>query len=61
MARAADGDGRTRGVATAVHLGIVLAAGGLRGWLADPAVSVRMHRVQALALTAVALWLHVRG
>lgn len=49
------------GVATAVHLGIVLAAGGLRGWLADPAVSARMHRVQALALTAVALWLYVRG
>jgi threonine/homoserine/homoserine lactone efflux protein len=49
------------GVATAVHLIIVIAAGGLRGWLADPAVSVRMHRVQALALLGVALWLLWRG
>ena len=48
-------------VATAVHLAIVLAAGGLRGWLADPLVSVRMHRIQALALLAVALWLLGRG
>jgi threonine/homoserine/homoserine lactone efflux protein len=48
-------------VATAVHLVIVIAAGTLRGWLVDPAVSARMHRVQALALLAVALWLFWRG
>ena len=48
-------------VALAVHLGIVLAAGALRGSLADPLVSVRMHRVQALTLAAVALWLYWRG
>jgi threonine/homoserine/homoserine lactone efflux protein len=48
-------------VASAVHGVIVLAAGGFRGWLVDSAVSVRMHRVQALALVAVALWLFWRG
>jgi threonine/homoserine/homoserine lactone efflux protein len=48
-------------VATLVHGGIVLAAGALRGALADPAVSVRMHRLQAFAMLAVALWLFVRG
>jgi threonine/homoserine/homoserine lactone efflux protein len=48
-------------VATAVHGGIVLAAGSLRGRLADPEVSVRMHQVQALSLLAVALWLLWRG
>lgn len=48
-------------VATGVHAAIVLAAGGLQGWLADPAVSVRMHRLQALALCAVAAWLLWRG
>ncbi len=48
-------------VASAVHGVIVVAAGGLRGWLSDPAVSVRMHQVQALALLAVALWLFWRG
>ena len=49
------------GVATTVHLVIVLAAGSMRGWLADPVVSVRMHRIQALTLAAVALWLFWRG
>lgn len=49
------------GVATAVHVAIVGAAGGLRVWLADPAVSARMHQVQALSLLAVALWLFWRG
>lgn len=49
------------GLATAVHLVIVLAAGSLGGWLADPVVSVRMHRVQALALVLVAVWLFWRG
>ena len=48
-------------VATAIHLVIVLAAGSMRGWLADPVVSVRMHRIQALTLGAVALWLYWRG
>jgi threonine/homoserine/homoserine lactone efflux protein len=48
-------------VATLIHGGIVAAAGGLQGWLADPAVSVRMHRVQAFAMVAVALWLFSRG
>jgi threonine/homoserine/homoserine lactone efflux protein len=47
--------------AVAVHLVIVVAAGALRGPLADPAVSIRMHRVQALTLAAVALWLYWRG
>ena len=48
-------------VALAVHLVIVLAAGGLRAPLADPLVSVWMHRLQALTLAAVALWLLWRG
>jgi threonine/homoserine/homoserine lactone efflux protein len=48
-------------VATVVHAAIVFAAGGLRGWVSEPAVSVRMHQVQALALLAVALWLFWRG
>ena len=48
-------------VATAVHGGIAALAGGLRGWLADPAVSVLMHRVQAFAMAGVAIWLLVRG
>lgn len=48
-------------VATAIHLVIVLAAATLRRWLADPAVSVRMHQIQALTLGAVALWLYGRG
>lgn len=48
-------------VATLVHGLIVLAAGSFQSWLADPAVSVRMHRVQAFALVAVALWLFSRG
>lgn len=48
-------------VALAVHLVIVLAAGGLRAPLADPLVSVWMHRLQALTLAAVALWLFWRG
>ncbi|MGL4236579.1 LysE family translocator [Tabrizicola sp.] len=48
-------------VATAVHGTIVGLAGGLRGSLADPAVSVRMHRVQAASLLAVAVWLFWRG
>jgi threonine/homoserine/homoserine lactone efflux protein len=48
-------------VATTVHGSIVLAAGGLRGWLSDPETSVRMHRVQAMALIGVALWLFWRG
>jgi threonine/homoserine/homoserine lactone efflux protein len=49
------------GVATVVHWLIVLGAGSFRGWLADPAVSVRMHRIQGLTLAAVALWLYWRG
>lgn len=49
------------GVATSVHLVIVAAAGTLRDRLADPAVSVQMHRVQAAALLAVAAWLLTRG
>jgi threonine/homoserine/homoserine lactone efflux protein len=48
-------------VATAVHVRIVAAAGGLSGWLADPAVSVRMHRVQATALVVLASRLLWRG
>lgn len=48
-------------VATAVHVAIVVAAGGLQAWLADPVVSVRMHQLQALALLAVAAWIFWRG
>jgi threonine/homoserine/homoserine lactone efflux protein len=48
-------------VATLVHGGIVAMAGGLRGWLADPVVSVRMHRLQAFSMIVVALWLFLRG
>ena len=48
-------------IATLVHLGIVLAAGSLRGWLANPAVSVRMHHLQTLALIGVAVWLLSKG
>lgn len=48
-------------VATAIHGVIVLAAGGLRDWVSDPAVSVRMHQVQAAALILVAIWLYWRG
>lgn len=48
-------------VATAVHFLIVIGAGGLRGWLADPSVSVQMHRLQAIALMGVAIWLLMRG
>ncbi len=48
-------------VATLVHGGLVAAAGGAQGLLADPAVSVRMHRVQAFAMAGVALWLFSRG
>ncbi len=44
-------------VATAVHVAIVMAAGGARRWLTDPGVSARMHRVQAVILVAVAIWL----
>lgn len=48
-------------VALSVHVIIVLAAGSLRRPLSDPLVSARMHRLQALALAAVALWLFWRG
>lgn len=48
-------------VATLVHGMIVLVAGGLQGWLADPVVSVRMHQIQAIALVLVAIWLLWRG
>jgi threonine/homoserine/homoserine lactone efflux protein len=48
-------------VASAVHLVIVLAAGAARPWLADPAVSARLHRVQTLVLLAMVAWLFVRG
>lgn len=48
-------------VASAVHLGIVFTAGAVRPWLEDPAVSVRLHRVQAFVLLGVAAWLVARG
>ena len=44
-------------VATAIHLLVVGAAEIAQRRLADPKVSVWMHRVQALTLLAVALWL----
>ena len=48
-------------VATAIHAAIVVAAGGLQAWLADPGISARMHRIQALALVGVAVWIFWRG
>ena len=48
-------------VATLVHGSIALAAAAVRDGLTDPAVSVRMHRFQALSLLAVAIWLFWRG
>jgi len=48
-------------VALAVHLVIVVAAGSLRGALADPMVSAWMHRIQAVTLTGLAVWLYWRG
>ena len=44
-------------VATAVHGGIVLAAGTASRWLAQPRRIVQTRRVMAVALVAVALWL----
>ncbi|MBC7676648.1 MAG: LysE family translocator, partial [Rhodoferax sp.] len=44
------------GVATAVHGGIVTAAGAARDWLADPAREATVRRVLSLALVGVAAW-----
>ena len=44
------------GVATAVHSGIVTAAGAARDWLADPAREATVRRVLSLALVGVAAW-----
>lgn len=43
-------------VASSVHLGICLAAAKARRIAEDPVASARLHRVQALALGLVALW-----
>lgn len=48
-------------VATLIHAVIVIAAGAARHWLTDPAISARMHRVQAVVLAAVAVWLIIRA
>lgn len=45
------------GVATAVHLGIVLTASASRGWMADPARTRTVRRLLALSLVGVAVWL----
>jgi threonine/homoserine/homoserine lactone efflux protein len=47
------------GVATAVHAGIVLAAGTVHRLVSTPARLTRALRVQALGLVAVALWIAV--
>ena len=44
------------GVATAVHGGIVTAAGAARDWLADSAREATVRRVLSLALVGVAAW-----
>lgn len=44
------------GVATAIHAGIVLAAGSARVWLEDPVRERRVRRTLSLALALVALW-----
>ena len=44
-------------VATAVHGGIVAAAGAAQGWLSDPGRVAPVQRGMALALAGVALWL----
>lgn len=49
------------GVASAVHVAIVLLAGVASGWLGDPARVARARRVMALALVGVAIWLFLRG
>jgi len=43
-------------IATAIHAGIVLAAGSARAWLADPRRARIARRVLSLALAAVAVW-----
>ncbi len=43
-------------VATAVHAGLVAAAGAAQGWLADEARAAMVRRGMALALLGVAAW-----
>lgn len=43
-------------VATAVHLGIVLAAAATRRLIDTPHTSARLHRLQAVALVLVSFW-----
>lgn len=43
-------------VATAVHAGLVTAAGAAQGWLADGARAARVRRGMAMALLGVAIW-----
>jgi threonine/homoserine/homoserine lactone efflux protein len=45
------------GMATAVHLIVVAAAGALHGWLAAPARRARAQRVAAVLLVGAAAWL----
>lgn len=44
------------GVATAIHAGIVTAAGSAQRWLADPVRERRVRRGLSLTLAAIALW-----
>jgi threonine/homoserine/homoserine lactone efflux protein len=48
-------------VATGVHLGVVLAAGSLQEWLADPTRTRGVRRGLSLALVGVAFWVLVKG
>lgn len=47
-------------VASSIHLLIAVAALRTRRWVEDPAASARLHRVQAVALGLVALWVLAR-
>lgn len=48
-------------VATAIHAGIVTAAGSAQVWLDDPARTRMVRRGLALALVGVAVWLFAKG
>lgn len=43
-------------VATAIHAGIVTAAGTARTWLADKTREARLRKLLSLALAAIAIW-----
>ncbi len=49
------------GVASAVHAGLVGAAGSAQDWLSRPGRTLVVRRVLALALVGVAVWVGLRG